>query len=574
MNRTKLPIHERIGNVPQFPVGVDAVVAEKDVVVEDKEDKITLASIYHGIPEDILLSIADKETAKEAWVAIKTMCQGAERVKMAKVQTLKSEFESLSMKDGEQLDDFYLRLNGLVTNIRALGEEVKDNYVVKKLLRVVPQRFLQIVSTIEQFSDLETLTVEETIGSLKAHEERTKRQTEDGNGQFLLTEEEWSKRESAEGKLLLTREEWIKRNNNKGGGEGSSNQRYRGNARNRGGYDKSKVRCYNCSGYGHYAVDCRKPRKDKDQKQEVNMSQIEDNEPALLIVEQEDTENDVMLVSEEKVMPKLGQDLERTESNLWYLDNGASNHMSGQCSKFCNLDENVTGKVRFGDGSTVDIKRKGSIIFVCKNGEKRLLNELYYIPMLRNTIISLGQLSVVVYKVVLNDNFLWVRNTKGELLMKVKRSPNRLYKIIIESGKAQNNYRAKLALELVHADLCGPISPTTAGGNRYFLLLVDDYSRWMWVYMLKSKDQALLMFKRFKAHVEKGTDKHVKMIRTDRGGEFCSQEFKNFCEDHGIARQYTALYTPQQNGVVERRNRTVVEMGRSLLKQMELPLVL
>lgn len=143
-----------------------------------------------------------------------------------------------------------------------------------------------------------------------------------------------------------------------------------------------------------------------------------------------------------------------------------------------------------------------------------------------------------------------------------------------KSFPTQTNYRAKLALELVHADLCGPISPATTGENRYFLLLIDDYSRWMWVYMLKSKDQAMLMFKRFKAHVEKGTDKRVKMLRTDRGGEFCSQEFKNFCDDHGIARQYTAPYTSQQNGVVERRNRTVVAMGRSLLKQMELPLVL
>ncbi|XP_074336142.1 uncharacterized protein LOC141673305 [Apium graveolens] len=239
------------------------------------------------------------------------------------------------MKDGEKLEYFYLRLNGLVTNIRALVEEVKDNYVVKKLLCTVPQRFLQIVSTKEQFSDLETLTVEDTIGSLKAHEERTKRQADDGNGQFLLTEEEWSKRESLEGKLLLTREEWIKRNDNKGSGE----------------------------------ADYKKPRKDKDQKQKLNMSQIEDSEPALLIAEQEDTENNDMVVSEEKVMPKLGQDLERMESNLWYLDNGASNNMSGQCSKFCNLDKNMTGKVRFGDCSTVDIKGKGSIIFVCKNGE-------------------------------------------------------------------------------------------------------------------------------------------------------------------------------------------------------------
>lgn len=99
------------------------------------------------------------------------MCQGAKRVKKARVQTLMSEFKSLCMKDGEQLDDFYLRLNGLVMNIRALWEEIKESYVMKKLLRAVPPKFLQIVSTIEQFGDLDTMSMEEAIGSLKAHEE-------------------------------------------------------------------------------------------------------------------------------------------------------------------------------------------------------------------------------------------------------------------------------------------------------------------------------------------------------------------------------------------------------------------
>lgn len=73
--------------------------------------------IYQGIPEEILLSITAMKTAKEAWDAIKTLCQGADRVKKARVQTLKAEFEALSMKESEQLDDFYMELNRLVTNI-------------------------------------------------------------------------------------------------------------------------------------------------------------------------------------------------------------------------------------------------------------------------------------------------------------------------------------------------------------------------------------------------------------------------------------------------------------------------
>lgn len=176
--------------------------------VEDRTDKIALSMIYQGIPEEVLLALAEKKKAKDVWDAIKTLCQGAEKVKTAKAQTLKAEFEALNMNDDENLDDFCMKLNGLVTNIRALGEEIKETYVVKKLLRAVLSRFLQIASTLEQFGNLETMTVEEIVGSLKAHDERVRGKTENtsGGGQLLLNEEEWSKREADKGKLLLTRE--------------------------------------------------------------------------------------------------------------------------------------------------------------------------------------------------------------------------------------------------------------------------------------------------------------------------------------------------------------------------------
>ena len=110
--------------------------------------------------------------------------------------------------------------------------------------------------------------------------------------------------------------------------------------------------------------------------------------------------------------------------------------MTGQKGKFNELDETVSGEVRFGDGSTVTIKGKGSINFSCKNGEKRCLQQVYYIPSLRNNIISLGQLSEEGNKVVLQGEYLWVHDKQGKLLMKVKRTANRLYKINIEESRS------------------------------------------------------------------------------------------------------------------------------------------
>lgn len=94
------------------------------------------------------------------------------------------------------------------------------------------------------------------------------------------------------------------------------------------------------------------------------------------------------------------------------------------------------GQVRFGDGSTVDIKGKGSILFKCKNGEELIFNEVHYIPTLRNNILSLGQMSENGNEFVLKGNYLKVYDKQRRLLMNVKRSTNRLYKIILESGSS------------------------------------------------------------------------------------------------------------------------------------------
>ena len=120
-------------------------------------------------------------------------------------------------------------------------------------------------------------------------------------------------------------------------------------------------------------------------------------------------------------------------------------------------------------------------------------------------------------------------------------------------------------------DICGPISPSTLGGSTYFLLIVDDFSRLMWVSILKSKSDALTEFKRFKALAEAEQDTHIKGLRSDRGGEFTSEAFADFCTSQGIKRQLTMPYLPQQNGVVERRNRTILSLVCSMLKEKSLP---
>ncbi|GJW54514.1 zinc finger, CCHC-type containing protein [Tanacetum coccineum] len=131
--------------------------------------------------------------------------------------------------------------------------------------------------------------------------------------------------------------------------------------------------------------------------------------------------------------------------------------------------------------------------------------------------------------------------------------------------------RSTSPLDLVYGDLCGPITPPTPSGKKYIFLIVDDYSRYMWVYFLSTKDQAFDTFKEYKSTIEKELRTTLKMLRTDRGGEFTSNEFTQYCKENGIARQLTAPYSPQQNGVVERRNRTIMSTTRCMMKATNMP---
>nr|GEW99452.1 zinc finger, CCHC-type [Tanacetum cinerariifolium] len=131
--------------------------------------------------------------------------------------------------------------------------------------------------------------------------------------------------------------------------------------------------------------------------------------------------------------------------------------------------------------------------------------------------------------------------------------------------------RSTSPLDLVYGDLCGPITPPTPFGKKYIFLLVDEYSRYMWVYLLNTKDQAFGTFKEYKKSIEKELRTTLKMLRTDRGGEFTSNEFMQYCKENGIARQLTAPYSQQQNRVVERRNRTIMSTNRCMMKATNMP---
>ena len=131
--------------------------------------------------------------------------------------------------------------------------------------------------------------------------------------------------------------------------------------------------------------------------------------------------------------------------------------------------------------------------------------------------------------------------------------------------------RATDLLALVHTDVCSPFDVPARGNFVYFITFIDDISRYGYMFLMKHKSEAFEKFKEFRHEVEKQTKKSIKVLRSDRGGEYLSREFLDYLKDNGIVSQWTPPGTPQLNGVSERRNRALLDMVRSMMSFMDLP---
>nr|GEY20985.1 zinc finger, CCHC-type [Tanacetum cinerariifolium] len=397
----------------------------------------------------------------------------------------------------------------------------------------VPDRFLHIVASIEQYSDLDNMSLDEAIGRLKTFEDRLKCKKE--------------RQPNSQERLMFSQHD-------------SQGKSFRAQGNYKGKSDQE-------NNYSHYAKNYTQKNPEEDQSNLIE----EDLEPTLLMATIEE-HHEVFL----------------------------------------------------------EIKGKGSILLECKNKEQRAISKVYYIPNLKSNILSLGQLTENGCKVVMEKNILLLYDSNGNILLRVTRSKNKLYKANLRIGEPtcllanlhdeawlwharlghlnirslksmttknlvqeipsikhltdicdikhartpfprQAKYRSKTALDLIYGDLCGPILPPTPSGKTYIFFLVDDYSGYMWEYFLNSKDQAFGVFKKFKTRVKKEHGTKIKTFRTDRGGEFTSNEFHKYCRENGIIRQLTAPYSPQQNGVVERKNRTILSTTRCMMKATGTP---
>ncbi|GKB36210.1 retrovirus-related pol polyprotein from transposon TNT 1-94 [Tanacetum coccineum] len=131
---------------------------------------------------------------------------------------------------------------------------------------------------------------------------------------------------------------------------------------------------------------------------------------------------------------------------------------------------------------------------------------------------------------------------------------------------------SKRRLQLLHMDLCGPIRVESINGKKYVLVIVDDYSRYTWTHFLRSKDETPEVLIDFLKLVQRGLHAQVRTVRTDKGTEFLNKTLHVYFAQEGIEHQTSIARTPEQNGIVERQNRTLVEAARTMLSAAKVPL--
>jgi hypothetical protein len=135
----------------------------------------------------------------------------------------------------------------------------------------------------------------------------------------------------------------------------------------------------------------------------------------------------------------------------------------------------------------------------------------------------------------------------------------------VKSLFPSSDSKAKGIFDIVHLDVCGQMIATSVSRYVYYVSFIDDCSHKTWIYFLKGKNEVSNKFKEFKDLVENLSEKKIKIFRSDNGREFTSGEFKTFCKEVGIKRKISTPYNSQQNGVVERKNRTIMEVVKAMI---------
>lgn len=561
----------------------DPATADKDDVQEWTEnDEKAMSDIILALGKNQLMTVKNCKTSREMWLKLESANQSkgpARKAVLLKKIMMHKMAEGSDVRD--HLSDFFNTLDKL----NEMDVKMDPDQITIMLLYSLPASFENFRIAIESRDELPT-----------AENLRTKiiEESEARNNASSVVEQ---------GALFAKKKGPWKKHPAKpaqNSGEKSDKDTY------------FRYKCSKCGVKGHKAVNCRSKGK-KNKVEDSSMYAICEKHDMCQIV---------------------ASDVE----DVWCLDSGCTSHLCGDATRFIELDENETGRLKLANNATTEIRAKGTAkIATSVDGKRRnvTLNEVLHVPESRTNLLSVSKITDRGFKVVFDQEKAEIFDGDGVTHLIANRKDNLYYvkanplegcqnavsgadedsaqlwhrrlghvnfRDLIAAAKSgairglnlkgdldnlvcdictkckmtrmpfpKESKRVTSKLELIHTDVCGPIRVASHSGARYVITFTDDYSRWTEVRFMKAKSEAFQTFREFKAFVEKQHGQKIKCVRSDNGREYDNAAFNEFLKSEGIRREFTTTHTPEQNGVSERKNRTLEDAARCLMQQSGLP---
>ena len=529
-----------------------------------KKNNKALATIKLSLEDSVLILVLGCDTAYEAW---QNLLDRYEQVTMQNVILCERRYRECKMEEGTSVQEHINKHKLLVRELAAIGQKVDDDRQVMELVLSLPPSYDALVNSLQLVQEGLTMKLLES--------------------QLLLEEQKRTERKNEDATVAMYSAKVGGRGPKKPGGAN-----YKGNKR------VETRECFKCKKQGHIARDCPDQKKGKPARASAVVG----------------------------LMAGISSFLD----GKWILDSGATHHMCCSENDFDALNTHSELRpITLPDGGEADGKGVGSVFWSSDVGEVEFRDNMY-VPEFKQNLVSVHRITQsggkVVFinkgaEIIVNDQVVataslqrnglyvldgavsvsassanvsvsyddWHRrlghlNVKSLTAMKdmvngmdVQGKPELQFCEPCQHGKQTRDKFPEEAtltesvLELVHSDLCGPMELESLSGKRYILTFTDDHSRYSAVYFLAQKSEAFAYFKQYHVEVERSTGEKLRCLRTDNGSEYVNRKFKSYLQDNGIRHQMTVPYTPQQNGVSERLNRTLLDSARSMLHQAGMP---
>ena len=543
-----------------------------------RRERKAFATICLSLGDEQLSLVRSARTAKDAWAKLESHY---EVKSLANKLFLRKKYFTTSMGPDDSMTEHLNKMKDIASQLEALGASVSEEDQVATLLCSLPDSYSGLITALESRADDLSL---EFVTARLLHEEQKRKESNES-------------KDIGEKALLCQKSKNDKVKNTK---------------------FKRKGKCHNCGLPGHWARECRKPKQNqqsdnRNKREEAsygatvqNSSLFTDSKESAWYIDSGASSHmsynkDIMVdfipfkfpekvkLGDDRIVQALGKGNVHIEIkskkkyeprrlvDVLYVPDLGKNLFSVSATAKRGYS------VEFNQHTCLILDQNGTI-----SGSGRMMNNLYVLDVKeeqddsKHANVSTSDTSEEIWHQRYGHLSLKnLRLLRDQKLVKGLNFQSDDHFEVCE-GCAQGKQiratfprepatRAKDVLDLVHSDVCGPMEETSLGGNKYFITFIDDKSRYTTVYFMKSKDEAFEKFKEFEAMVTNLTNKKIKVLRSDNGGEYTCHMFEKYLKDKGIQHQFSVPRTPQQNGVSERMNRTIQEAARSMLNNAKLP---